>query len=336
MPVRVTEQAFGSWDGQAVTQYTIAEMGGIHVSVINYGASITAIHVPDKRGVPANVVLGFDTLDGYLQAPDMYLGSICGRYANRIGNAQFEIAGRLYQLPTNNQGNCLHGGNKGFDKVYWEAQVIEGAGVRFSYNSTDGEAGFPGNLAITVDYTVANNALTIAYTAKTDKATPVNLTSHAYFNLSGGREADVFNHQLQLKAHQYLEVCGCQVPTGNLLDVQGTDMDFGQMRSPAGKDYDHCWVLDTVKTGELKLAATLAHPDSGRLMEVLTTEPGIHCYTGSALNSSSHQAYQGLCLEAQHFPDSPNHAHFPNTILQPEEVYHQKTVYRFFNNFIKK
>lgn len=336
MSVRVSQEAFGSWDGKMVNRYTIAEQNGISVGVMNYGAAITAIDVADCHGISANIVLGFDKLEGYLQSPDMYIGSVCGRFANRIGKARFAIADKLYQLPANNHGNCLHGGSKGFDKVYWEAAVLEGEGVRFLYNSSDGEAGFPGNLAVTVDYTVADNALTICYAAQTDQATPVNLTSHAYFNLSGGVDADIFNHQLQLHAHQYLDVCNCQVPTGRLLDVGGTDMDFGQMRGLAGSDYDHCWVLGTSKTGTLKSAAMLVHPGSGRAMEVLTTEPGIHCYTGSSLSSSSHRAYQGLCLEAQHFPDSPNHPHFPNTILQPGDVYQQKTVYRFFNNFSKK
>jgi len=336
MPVRVTEQEFGSFNGRVVNKYTIAQIAGVHVSVINYGAAITGISMPDNKGVPGSVVLGYDTLEDYLQASDAYMGSICGRYANRIRNAQFNIDGVTYQLPVNNDAHCLHGGNWGFDKVYWEATVLPDEGVAFSYNSPDGDEGFPGNLTVTVTYTVSNNALVIEYTAVTDKATPVSLTSHAYFNLSGGSDADIFNHQLQLNAHQYLEACSCQLPTGRLLEVAGTDMDFTQLRTTAGRDYDHCWVLDTKKAGELLSAATLVHGASGRAVEVLTTEPGIHYYSGHSLGGSGHNRYEGLCLEAQHFPDSPNQPHFPNTILQPGDVYRQKTVYRFFNNFIKK
>lgn len=345
MAVTTTVQDFGYYEGRPVHRYIISEQSGIQVMAINYGATITGIIVPDKKGSPADVVLGFNSLQAYIDGGDVYMGSICGRFANRIAHAKFRINGHEYKLTNNSEGSCLHGGKKGFDKAWWRAEVLpEGDGVRFNYRSADQEEGFPGNLDVSVTYRVENSALHIDYHAVTDKATAVNLTSHCYFNLSGGRENDILDHELLLNANRYLETNGHTIPTGKLVDVKDSAMDFTRLRRTGEsigelEGYDHSWELNREGKGLIK-AASLLHPASGRRMDVLTTQPGIHFYSGHLLNTVAgdtksgkfYGRYSGLCLEAQHFPDSPNHGNFPDTILLPGQEYAEKTVYHFTNH----
>lgn len=344
MAVKTTVQPFGEIDGRTVNKYTITQVAGIQVSVMNYGATVTSIIVPDKTGSPADVVLGFDTLEGYIRSGEHYFGGICGRYANRIADGRFRINGSEYHLSKNGGISCLHGGFKGFDKKYWEAEILpEGNGVRFSYKSFDGEEGFPGNMNVSVTYMVANNELHMEYVATTDKASPVNITSHCYFNLSGGNEQNILDHELQLNADRVLEVDEKLIPTGNMNEVKNTAMDFTHLRkigtsNGSSEGYDYSWVLQKTN-GQLEKAVSLVHPASGRKMTVYTTQPAVHFYTGHFLDGKmvdtkkgrEYGKYAGLCLEAQHFPDSPNHPGFPDTILKPGEVYTEKTIYSFEN-----
>ena len=326
-------------NGTAVDQYLLTNAHGITMSLITYGAIVTSINVPDRDGNQANVVLGFDTLEGYLtNAP--YFGAICGRYANRIAAGKFTLDGTEYTLATNNAPNHLHGGIRGFDKVVWHAEPIEdtdSVGVRFTYVSADGKEGYPGELKATVVYSLTNsNEMRIDYTATSNQATPINLTNHCYWNLAGG--GDVLGHQLQLHCSQYLPVDDTLIPTGQRQDVAGTPMDFtspkaiGAQLADVEGGYDHCYVFGDVSS-EPKLIARLEHPGTGRVMEILTTEPGVQLYTGNFLDGSAgtggFQQHEGLCLECQHFPDSPNQPDFPTTILQPAEVYRQTTIHRF-------
>jgi aldose 1-epimerase len=339
----LTQAEYGKVDGAAVTQYTITNANGMIVKLINYGATVTDIITLDKNQARGNVVLGYDSLSGFLQTGNPYFGCVVGRYANRIANGKFTLDGKTYTLAKNNNGQSLHGGIKGFDKVLWNGTPNGDNSVTFTYDSKDGEEGYPGNLKATVTYTVTNdNELKIEYSATTDKATPVNLTNHCYFNLSAGADSTILAHELTLKADQYTPVNNVLIPTGKNADVKGTPMDFNTAK-PIGKEiaqvpggYDHNWVLS--KTGNnLGLAATLYHAGSGRFMEVFTTEPGIQFYSGNFLNGSlkntregkKYIKHAGLCLETQHFPDSPNQPSFPNTILKPGETYHHTTVYKF-------
>jgi aldose 1-epimerase len=348
MKVITNEQLFGTFNGRQVKKYTITEVAGIQVSVINYGATITNLIVPDRSGSPADIVLGFDTLESYINAGGSYIGCICGRYASRISNAEFSINGNNYQLAKNDGTNCLHGGIKGFDKVVWNAEILpEGDGVTFTYDSKDGEEGFPGELNVSVTYRVNNNSLIIDFWGRTNKATPVNLTSHSYFNLSGDKEDDILTHELQLFGNAFVELNADLIPTGKLIPVKDSAMDFLEMHEIKKEmnglgGYDHCWVLNN-KNGELTKAATLFHRESGRIMTVYTTQPGILFYSGNFLDGSLkgtkkgkiYSKYAGLCLETQHFPDSPNHKKFPNTIIKPDEEYKQQTVYQFESIFSK-
>lgn len=340
----ITEQAYGQADGQPVTEYTLTNGKGMQVSILNYGGTVTRILTPDKNGVQADVVLGYDSLSGYLQKGNPYFGSLVGRYGNRIANARFQLDGKTYTLAANNNGQSLHGGIKGFDKVVWKAEKLPGdSSIQLTYQSKDGEEGYPGNLSVTVIYTLTtDNALKIEYSAVTDKATPVNLTNHCYFNLSGGQDSTILDHVLQLNAAQYTAVNDVLIPTGALPAVTNTPMDFTTPKK-IGKDidsvkggYDHNWVISR-KGAELETVAILYHPTSGRYMEVLTTEPGIQFYSGNFLDGSlqhtrNHQKlvqHAGLCLETQHFPDGPNQPSFPNTILHPGEKYTQTSLYKF-------
>lgn len=335
-------QTFGTVEGQEVKQYTLTNPQGMIVKIINYGGYVTNIIVPDKAGAKADVVLGFESIEGYLQAGNPFMGCIVGRYANRIGGAKFVLEGKTYQLAANNNGNSLHGGKKGFDKAIWEAQQQGDSSVVLSYTSKDGEEGYPGNLKTQVVYTLTPaNELKIEYTAETDKTTHVNLTNHSYFNLSAGKDSTILGHQIMLNADRYTAVDGKLIPTGELVPVKGTAMDFTK---PAGigtdiakvaGGYDHNWVLNKSGNG-LSLAATLYHEPSGRFMEVLTTQPGIQFYTGNFLNGTltgkggtKYIQHSGLCLETQHFPDSPNKPAFPTTVLRPGEKYHEITIYKF-------
>lgn len=339
MAVKITVQPFGEYEGKQVNKYTITGDSGMQVGVINYGATITNIIIPDKNGSLADIVLGFESLSGYINAGDYYFGGVCGRYANRIANASFRINGSEYKLAGNNGISCLHGGFKGFDKVYWDAEILsDGNGVTFMYNSKDGEEGFPGNMKVAVSYRLVTNALHIEYTATTDKATPVNLTSHCYFNLSGSDDLNIKEHELSLNADYFVEVGADNIPTGNLVEVLNTQLDFRETKKLSSNlnGYDQTWVLKN-NNGKLVEAAKLFHSKSGREMTVLTTKPGIHFYNGYHLKGNypgtkkgkDYQQYAGLCLEAQHFPDSPNHSNFPNTVLAPGEVYNHKTIYSF-------
>jgi aldose 1-epimerase len=311
----------------------------MRVTIINYGATVTSVHVADRDDRFENVTLGFSSYEGYLtNAP--YFGSICGRYANRIAGGKFSLDGIEYKLATNNGVNHLHGGNRGFNHVLWTGKPVETAdsvGVELTYISKDGEEGYPGTLNATVVYTLNNaNELSIDYTAVCDKATPVNLTNHCYWNLAGA--GDVLDQVLMLNCDRYLPVDSASIPTGELKDVRGTPMDFtepapiGSRIDQLNSGYDHCYVLRE-GGGKLTLAARASDPKSGRVMEVHTTEPGIQLYTGNYLDGSEQCAgfarHSGFCVECQHFPDSPNRPEFPNTILRPGEVYRQTTMHRF-------
>ena len=347
MKAGITEKPFGTFEQKPVTEYTITNAHGMQVSVINYGGIVTKLITPDKSGNMGDVVTGFESLDGFLQKGDPYFGALIGRYGNRIANGKFTLDGTTYQLAGNDHGNSLHGGNKGYDKVYWNIEKVGDNSLKCTYDSKDGEEHYPGNLKVEVVYTVTDdNSLKLEYTATTDKATPVNLTSHCYFNLSAGKDSTILNHELQLNADKYTPVNDALIPTGKIEDVKGGPMDFTtakaigkDLASVKGKDpggYDHNWVLN--RTGSsLEKVATLSEANSGRVMEVWTTEPGIQFYSGNFLdgtlintkNGQKYVKHAALCLETQHFPDSPNQPSFPNTILKPGETYKQATVYKF-------
>jgi aldose 1-epimerase len=344
----LTKTDFGQVDGQAVQLYTLRNAQGGQVQITNYGGIVTSWLAPDKNGQLADVALGFDSLGGYL-AQSSYLGAIVGRYGNRIAKGSFKIGDKTYTLATNNAPNHLHGGKKGFDRVVWQATEIQTdstVGLRLNYLSKDGEEGYPGNLSVEVTYLFGNDhALRMDYRATTDQPTVVNLTNHTYFNLTGGR-TDALGHVLMLKASQFLPVDKTLIPTGKPMAVAGTPFDFtapkaigeriGQADAQLkiGNGYDHCWVLDRTGPG-LELVASAADPLSGRVLEVLTTEPGLQFYSGNFLNGSmvgkggiAYPFRHGFCLETQHYPDSPNQPAFPSVLLLPGQTYQTTTVYR--------
>jgi aldose 1-epimerase len=340
----ITEKSFGSFNGEAVTEYTLTNANGMQVGIINYGGTLTKILTKDKDGKFGDVILGFDSIAGYTQKGNPFFGALIGRYGNRIAKGHFTLDGATYTLAQNNNGQSLHGGLKGYDKVMWKAEKQAGdSSLKLTYLSKDGEEGYPGNLSVEVIYTLtADNALKIDYAATTDKATPVNLTNHAYFNLSAGKDSTILDHELMLKADKFTEVDSVLIPTGKLPDVKGTPMDFTTAKK-IGKDiaavkggFDHNWVLSK-NANTLEVIATLYHPASGRYMEVSTTEPGVQFYSGNFLdgtltNTNGGQKYvqhAALCLETQHFPDSPNQPTFPNTILKPGEKYTHTSLYKF-------
>ena len=334
-------------NGNAVTMYTLTNTNGVEVKAITYGGIITSLRVPDRAGAMGDVVLGFDGLAGYEKDPPFF-GAIIGRYGNRIAKGQFSLDGKTYTLVKNNGPNHLHGGNKGFDKVVWDATpASKGAGVTFTRTSPDGEEGYPGNLQVRVTYTLTDkNELIVEYHATTDKATPVNLTQHSYFNLAGDGAGDILGHELTIPADRYTPVDETLIPTGTLAPVEGP-FDF---RNPTvigaridqpheqlqyGKGYDHNWVLNRTGRG-LEPAARLVDPKSGRTLDIASTEPGLQFYSGNFLdgtltgkNGHVYKHRTGLCLETQHFPDSPNRPNFPSTILQPGQEYSTKTVFTF-------
>jgi aldose 1-epimerase len=338
------EQKYGTHEGQDIMQYTLTNASGVVVKLINYGGTITNIFAPDSNGKLEDVVLGFDSLPGYLSKENPFFGCITGRYANRIAEGRFSIDGKQYQLPVNNNGNTLHGGINGFNSKFWKGERLAGdTSVRFTYVSKDGEEGFPGNCSVSVVYTLtANNELKIDYEATSDKPTAINLTNHSYFNLSAGRDSTVLGHEIMVNADRYVAVNNELIPTGELAPVKGTAMDFN-VPAPVGAEiakvaggYDHTFVLNKKGGGEPELAVALHHPGSGRYMEVFTTEPGVQFYSGNFLNGMltgkyghKYVKHAGLCLEAQHFPDSPNQPNFPNTILRPGETFKQTTIYKF-------
>lgn len=348
MQATITKEAFGQTkEGQAVDLYTLTNANGMIVKITNYGGIVTSIIVPDKNGEMGDVVLGFDSLAPYLETHPFF-GALVGRYGNRIAKGKFTLDGQEYTLATNNMGNHLHGGLKGFDKMVWEAEVIEGdeVGLRLHYLSKDMEEGYPGNLDVTVVYTLTNDdALKIDYNATTDKKTVVNLTNHSYFNFTEGRR-DILGHVLTLNADRFVPVDETLIPTGELAPVEGTPFDFtsptpvgdrvdaNHPQIQYGGGYDHCWVLNK-DAGELGLVGTVYEPTTGRYMEVQTTEPAVQFYCGNFLDgtvSGKGVAYEkryGLCLETEHYPDSPNQPDFPSTVLTPGETYETTTIYKF-------
>lgn len=337
-------------EGIPVDQYTLVNANGVMVKIITYGGTVTELWVPDKSGFLKDVVLGFDNLAGFEGPSNPFFGCLVGRYANRIAQGRFVIDGVTYQLAFTDGGgrpNALHGGVKGFHKAVWKAvpmKTPEGPALRLNYLSHDGEEGYPGNLNVTVTYILTNdNALKIDYVATTDKATVLNLTNHAYFNLEGEGSGDILNHDLMIAADNYTPVDNNLIPTGEIAPVAGTPLDFREphkigeriqaFAEPPFKGYDHNFVLNN-QSGELALAAKVKAPGSGIVMEVYTTQPGIQLYTGNWLDligkgGKYYGQFGGFCLETQHYPDSPNHPNFPSTVLKPGEIYKQTTIYKF-------
>lgn len=334
-------------NGLEVTEFTLSNAKGFRLKVINYGCTITSLVVPDRNGNLGDIVLGYDSLGGYTGSPH-YMGAIIGRYANRIAEGKFSIDSKSFALSKNEMHHHLHGGIIGFDKTIWQAkpfETAEGSGVDFYYASPDGEEGYPGNLNVNVRYFLANDsALILTYVARTDKSTIINLTQHSYFNLNGGK-GNVLAHLLDIHSNYFLPVDNKLIPTGEIHHVENTPFDFREMKA-IGKDlkedyfqlkyangYDHNWILQ--KSGEeLAQAATLHSPESGRTMEIHTTEPGLQLYTGNSLeglgkNNVTYHPHSGVCLETQHFPDSPHHPDFPNVQLNPGETYQSTTVLLF-------
>jgi aldose 1-epimerase len=342
VPENGSKSFYGLVDGDSVYAYTLKNKHGLKAVITNYGGTLLELWTPDRTGKMDNVVLGYDSLSGYMQKTNPYFGALVGRYANRIARASFTLDGKIYTLAANDHGNTLHGGLKGFDKVIWTVNQVNDSSLSLAYASHDGEEGFPGNLNVQVVYTVkSEDALMIDYTAMTDKNTPVNLTNHAYFNLSAGKDSTVLNQELTISAHDYTPVNDSLIPTGLISPVLNTPMDFLKPKK-IGKDldkvkggYDHNFVI-TKKDSVISLAATLFDPGTGRLMEVWTSQPGIQVYTGNFLNGSltgrngrKILQHGAICLETQHFPDSPNQPSFPNTILEPGNTFHETTIYRF-------
>jgi aldose 1-epimerase len=346
----VIRAAFGKTaNGIPVEIYTLTNANGIELRAMTYGGIITSLKVPDRSGHIGDIVLGFDTIDSYLK-DSPYFGALIGRYGNRIAKGQFTLGGTTFKLATNNGPNHLHGGMRGFDKVLWNAMQAagpDGVSVTFTRTSPDGEEGYPGNLQVSVRYMLTDkNELMIDYRATTDKATPVNLTQHSYFNLAAD-SGDILGHELMLNASRYTPVDETLIPTGELAPVEGTPFDFRKataigaridadhVQLKNGKGYDHNWVLNRTGAG-LQRAAFVVEPKSGRTMDIATTEPGIQFYSGNFLDGTitgkGGQVYKhraGFCLETQHYPDSPNRPDFPSTILQPGQTYASKTVFTF-------
>lgn len=332
-------------EGAPVRIFTLTNKNGVEATITNYGGRVVSLKVPDKKGAMGDVVLGFDSLEGYLNE-NPYFGALIGRYANRIGHAQFTLNGALYKVPKNDGDNSLHGGTRGFDKVVWTPRELPDGGLELTYLSKDGEEGYPGNCKVTVVYHLTDdNELKIDYSATSDKDTVVNLTNHSYFNLKGS--GDILGHMLTLNADHFTPVDSGLIPTGVLKPVAGTPFDFrkstgiGERIEQAdeqlklGKGYDHNWVLNK-KGSELSLAARVEEPTTGRVMEVRTTEPGIQFYTGNFLDGSLkgkkgvvYARRSALCLETQHFPDSPNKPKFPSTVLKAGARFQSTTVYKF-------
>jgi len=350
--IAITKSEFGIMpDSTIIEKYNLKNINDVEVEIITYGGRITSLKVPNKFGKFENVVLGFDNLEDYMKENDPYFGALIGRYGNRIAKGKFTLHGVEYTLATNNGENHLHGGVTGFDRVVWNVQPMEaenGASLKLTYLSKDGEEGYPGNLSVTVVYTLTNNnELDVTYEARTDKATIVNLTQHAYFNLSGDFSKPILDHEITINADQYLPVDANLIPTGEKADVVNTPFDF-RTPKPIGRDidneddqlkkgmgYDHCWVLNNQDKG-MRLVASAYQPESGRLLEILTDEPGIQFYTGNFLdgtlprpNGGTYGHRTGCCLETQHYPDSPNQEGFPMVVLNPDDIYKTKTTFKF-------
>ena len=337
--------------GDSVTQYTFLNLAGMEVKILDYGGLVTHLKVPDKNGLVEDIVLGYDNLDGYLKATP-YFGAIVGRYGNRIAKGKFTLDGVEYSLVINNGENHLHGGTVGFDKVMWEAETFEnetGVGLKLNYLSKDMEEGFPGNLNVTVTYTIKEtNEISIDYLATTDKKTVINLTQHSYFNLTGNTKRDILDHLVMIKSNNIIPVDAGLIPTGELLPVNQTPFDFKSLTTVGnridadheqiklGGGYDHCWVLDKPTQNALEWVVKAVDPASGRVLELATTEPGVQFYTGNFLDGSItgkdevvYNKRYGLCFEPEHYPDSPNQPNFPSVVLNPGDEYCTTTVWRF-------
>ncbi len=331
-------------DGKEVYLFTLRNKSRVTVQIINYGGIITSILVPDRHGEITDIVQGFDELSDY-SIINQYFGAIIGRYANRIAGGRFKLDGKEYNLSINDGENHLHGGIKGFNRVIWDAEIVAdktGDSVRLTYLSKDGEEGYPGNLKVTITYSLSyQNELSISYEAETDKPTIVNLTNHSFFNLSASGSGNILNHELMIRANHYTEIGKGLIPNGEIKKVFGSPFDFtepqkiGSRIKETNGGYDHNFVLN--KRGkELSLAAYVFEPTTGRSMEVYTTEPGLQFYSGNFFDGSlkgkggkAYKKHSGFCLEAQHFPDSPNKPDFPATTLNPGEIYKQLTIYKF-------
>lgn len=347
--ITISKTSFGKTkEGAEVSLYEMSNDNGMLVGIIDYGGAITRIEVPDRQGNFSDVVLGHSNMHGYEEENDFF-GCIAGRYANRICNGKFRLDGTPYQLPKNENGNSLHGGLKGFDKQVWEAVVNEKEGeLELYYTSRDGEEGYPGELTCKVSYSITNkNELVISYEASSDKKTIINLTNHSYINLENGGVSSILNHELKIEAIFYTPVTEGLIPTGEVLRVKDTPLDFTEFQ-PVGEriaypddqlklglGYDHNYIINK-PLGELGLAATVIERKSGRKLQVFTTEPGIQFYSGNFLDGSitgknnvTYKNRNGLCLETQHFPDSPNHPHFPTVILEPGKLFESTTIFRF-------
>lgn len=348
----IEKEPYGEADGKQVMLYTLTNSNGLVAKITNYGGIMTELWVPDKNGELGDIVLGYDTLDEYVK-DNPYFGALIGRYGNRIGKGKFTLEGVEYTLAINNPPNHLHGGLKGFDKVVWDAKEIKadnGVGLELTYLSKDMEEGYPGNLKIKVIYILTNdNEFTVEYEATTDKTTVANLTQHNYYNLGGHNSGTILEHELMLNADSFTPTDEGLIPTGEIRSVEGTSMDFRKATAIGaridadyeplkfGGGYDHNWVLKKDKAGELSLAARVYEPNSGRVMEIRTTEPAIQFYSGNFLDGSNvgkgSVAYEhrtGFCLETQHYPDSPNKPEFPSVVLKPGETYTHKTVHKFY------
>jgi len=343
----VQSKPFGQTpEGSQVTLYEMVNSNGLRATVMDYGAILVNLEVPDRNGKLADINLGFDELGPYIKRSPMF-GSVVGRYANRIENARFTIDGVEYKITQNAGKNHIHGGNqKRFDKVMWKGeglQTDEGPSVRFTYLSKDGDEGFSGNLNCTVTYMLTNkNELKINYRATTDKPTVINMTNHSYFNLAGAGNGDVLGHEIMINADFYTPGDEALIPTGEILSVKGTPLDFTEPKTigarieqlTATRGYDHNYVLKNAD-GSLTLAARVYEPTSGRIMEVYTTQPGVQFYTANGMRNVQgkagkvYQNHYGFCLETQHFPDSPNKPHFPSTVLRPGEKYDTTTIFKF-------
>ncbi len=345
-PMAIEKTSFGKTEsGEDTHLFTCTNKNGLVLKLTDYGATVVAVETPDRQGKLANINLGFENVRRY-EGQHPYYGATVGRFANRIAKGKFTLDGREYTLATNNGPNHLHGGNKGFNRVVWQAEEVRNdneVGVRFRYLSPDGEEGYPGNLQVTSLYTLTNdNELKVEFTATTDKPTVLNLTNHNYWNLGGAFTGTIRDHVLMINADQYVPVDEALIPTGELASVAGTPLDFRNPK-PIGQDidkiksdpvgYDHCYVLRS-QGGALALAARVKDPDSGRVMEVYTTQPGMQLYTGNFLTGAESEGgakqHEAFCLETQHFPDAPNQKNFASAVLRPGETYRQVTVHKFY------
>jgi len=348
----IKKKVFGKTPkGETVDQYILTNENGMKVRIISYGGIVTALEIPDRIGNLDDIVLGYDELSGYLKK-NPYFGAIVGRYGNRIAGGKFVLNGKEYQLVTKNGKNHQHGGTVGFDKIVWNSEAIQKndtVGVQLTHVSPDGDECYPGNLSCKVTYMLTNNNdLIIRYHATTDKSTIINLTHHSYFNLAGQVNRDILEHEIKIVADRFTPTDENQIPTGELCSVKGTPMDFTKptvigsrieqedQQLKYGGGYDHNWILNN-QDGSLALAAQVYEPTTGRVLEIYTTEPGVQFYTGNNLDGSItgkngivYKRRYGLCLETQHYPDSPNKINFPSVVLNPGEIYTQETVHRFY------